>query len=239
MSCEYAHDDGAYVLGALSPAERAAYERHLVGCAGCRAAVAGLAVLPGLLGRLDAAAAEEIPVRPGVAPSRLAAVLTATAAARRRERRRNHRRMTGAVLAAACAALVLGAGLGSLHAGGPGSSRDGVPGETPPAVAMAAMRPVSAARQVTAEVGLVGTAVGTEVTLRCTYAATGDGYADAWTLRLVAYGPDGATEQVGSWVAAPGDEVTFTGITRFVGPDLVRLRLVKGDGAALLDYEVP
>ena len=27
--CEHAHDDAAYVLGALSPAERLDYERHL------------------------------------------------------------------------------------------------------------------------------------------------------------------------------------------------------------------
>lgn len=53
--CEFAHDDGAYLLGALAPAERAAYERHLAGCASCREAVAEIAVLPGLLGRLDPA----------------------------------------------------------------------------------------------------------------------------------------------------------------------------------------
>ncbi|GAA2625145.1 hypothetical protein GCM10010399_65710 [Dactylosporangium fulvum] len=46
------------MLGALSPPEREAYERHLVGCAECRAEVAQFADLPGLLGRLDQAAAE-------------------------------------------------------------------------------------------------------------------------------------------------------------------------------------
>src|ERR1700738_1996068 len=50
MTCEFTFDDGAYVLGALSPAERAAFERHLPGCASCRESVADLAVLPGLLG---------------------------------------------------------------------------------------------------------------------------------------------------------------------------------------------
>ena len=54
MRCEHEHDDGAYVLGALSPAERAAYERHLATCSFCREAVADIAVLPGLLARLDA-----------------------------------------------------------------------------------------------------------------------------------------------------------------------------------------
>ncbi|MGH3348437.1 MAG: anti-sigma factor family protein, partial [Nocardioides sp.] len=35
MTCEFAHDDGAYVLGALSPAERVAFKQHLAGCAEC------------------------------------------------------------------------------------------------------------------------------------------------------------------------------------------------------------
>ena len=35
MSCEFAHQDGAYVLGALSPAERREFEQHLAGCDEC------------------------------------------------------------------------------------------------------------------------------------------------------------------------------------------------------------
>lgn len=54
MRCEHEHDDGAYVLGALSPAERAAYEQHLATCSFCREAVADLSTMPDLLSRLDA-----------------------------------------------------------------------------------------------------------------------------------------------------------------------------------------
>ncbi len=46
---------GVYLLGAIGPAERAAVERHLAGCAGCREELAGLAGLPGRLGTVSAA----------------------------------------------------------------------------------------------------------------------------------------------------------------------------------------
>ena len=48
----FEHEDAAYVLGALSHEDRLAYEEHLRTCARCSAAVAELAVLPGLLARL-------------------------------------------------------------------------------------------------------------------------------------------------------------------------------------------
>ncbi|HEY1105447.1 MAG TPA: zf-HC2 domain-containing protein, partial [Agromyces sp.] len=55
MSPDHAHFaewDSAYVLGALSPLERAEYEQHLETCERCRRAVAELAPMPGLLARL-------------------------------------------------------------------------------------------------------------------------------------------------------------------------------------------
>ncbi|MGN6575193.1 MAG: anti-sigma factor family protein, partial [Nocardioides sp.] len=57
-SCGYAHLDGSYVLGALSPVERQDYERHLDDCPSCARAVQELAGLPGLLGKTDLAAIE-------------------------------------------------------------------------------------------------------------------------------------------------------------------------------------
>ena len=52
MSCEFAHLDAVYVLGSLSPAARAEYERHLPGCEECSRAVRELAGLPGLLSKV-------------------------------------------------------------------------------------------------------------------------------------------------------------------------------------------
>ena len=53
MKCPQTLEVGAFVLGALVPAERDAFEKHLGECAICREEVAELAVLPGLLGRID------------------------------------------------------------------------------------------------------------------------------------------------------------------------------------------
>jgi predicted lipoprotein with Yx(FWY)xxD motif len=51
---------GVYVLGAITPADRAKVVRHLTACRRCRNEVAGLAVLPGLLRKLPAAIAAQL-----------------------------------------------------------------------------------------------------------------------------------------------------------------------------------
>jgi predicted anti-sigma-YlaC factor YlaD len=48
---------GVYLVGAIEPADRAAAREHLARCAACREELAGLAGLPGLLGRVPAAEA--------------------------------------------------------------------------------------------------------------------------------------------------------------------------------------
>ncbi|WKU03666.1 anti-sigma factor [Micromonospora sp. HUAS LYJ1] len=229
--CEFAHDDGAYVLGALAPADRAAYERHLAGCAACRDAVAEIAVLPGLLGRLDPTTLEEfLPPPPEV--SRVPDLIAAARDRRRRERTRNRRRYALTALVAAGFALVLGVAGASALRPAP------TPAPTTQAVRMVSMSPVAAKTPaVHAEIGLSGTKWGTEVTMHCGYDATA-GYGKAYTFRLVARGPDDATEQIASWLAAPGDDVNLRGATRFTDAELVRLELLRADGTLVLSYDV-
>jgi hypothetical protein len=72
---EYATWDAAYVLGALSSADRRGYEAHLSTCISCRLAVSELCGLPALLRQLSRVdvAAIDLTAAPGpdnIAPLR-------------------------------------------------------------------------------------------------------------------------------------------------------------------------
>ncbi|MEU1685231.1 zf-HC2 domain-containing protein [Micromonospora sp. NPDC005707] len=232
--CEFEHDDGAYVLGALAPADRAAYERHLGGCAPCREAVAEIAVLPGLLGRLDPAGLEQF-LPSATETSRVPALLDAARDRRRRERSRSRRRYALTALAAAVLAVLAGVGV-SLVRQPAVPPPTALPTTTAAPVTMTAMQPVAGAVPLHAEVGLTDKRWGTEVTMRCGYDQRA-GHREAYTFRLVAHGPDGATEQVGTWLAAPGDNVRVVGATHFTHGELVRLELVRADGTPVLAFD--
>jgi hypothetical protein len=99
--------DAAYVLGALGSDDRRAYERHLATCSVCSMAVAELAGLPGILGKIgrdEAVAVLGVPVgdRPeGLHQPDLVARLAASG-----RRRRRRARMTGVAAAVGIAALL-------------------------------------------------------------------------------------------------------------------------------------
>jgi len=232
MRCEHEHDDGAYVLGALPPSERAAYERHLATCSFCREAVADIAVLPGLLGRLDPADFAKLldPTLSASPTNRTPDLVAAAQTNRRRERKKTRVRMLSTALAAAVVALVVG--VGAVIWMGPDTPKAPVPGQT---VAMKAVAgedtPVSARLSLTALSG------GTKVNLVCSYDDTAT--REPHTIWLMAYGPDGQTDAMGSWVASPGKEFSMSGVTHFVGATLSRLALVQNDGKAVLAYDVP
>ena len=70
MTCQTAVSLGVYVLGAADTFERLRVEAHLPGCAACRAELARLAPLPGLLARVPP---DLRPASPGPAASSPAA----------------------------------------------------------------------------------------------------------------------------------------------------------------------
>jgi hypothetical protein len=236
MRCEHEHDDGAYVLGALSPAERAAYERHLATCSFCREAVADIAVLPGLLGRLDPADFAKLLdptlAPPASAPNRTPSLVSAAQTTRRRERKKIRVRVFSTALAAAVVALIVGVGTVFWMGGSPSTPRAPLAGPT------VAMTPVNGVIPVSADINLTGLNGGTKVDLVCSYHKTSTAL-KPYTIWLMAYGPDGEKEPMGSWVASPGKDFSMSSVTHFVGANLSKLALVRNDGKELLAYDVP
>lgn len=233
MRCDHEHDDGAYVLGALSPAERAAFERHLATCSFCREAVADIAVLPGLLGRLDAADFAKLLDPDLTAPptqrNRMPDLMSAAQTTRRRERRRGRLRLAGATLAAACLALVIGVGAVFWL------DRGASPELAPPTVAM---QPVAGPVPVSADLKITPTAFGTKVEMVCRYSKATSGSRKGYSFRLVAHGANDEPESIGSWLAKPGSAVSISGTTHFTGDELSRLELIREDDKTLLAYDV-
>jgi anti-sigma factor RsiW len=225
VHCEHEHDDGAYVLGALSPAERAAYERHLATCSFCREAVADIAALPDLLSRLDATEFAKLldPTLAGPEPPRR----TIPAHHTRRRKPFGVRFLTtvGAVVLVAIMAIVVVAW----------TRETGLPGTAPSGPAMAMSR-VDPASFVSATVRLTGTSGGTRIDLECTYSSSAPGKS---TFRVVVFGPDDEQEELGSWAANPGAVTQMPALTHFARGAVKRVVLVGSQGKAELAYDVP
>jgi anti-sigma factor RsiW len=108
-------DLGGYLLEALAPGERVAFERHLETCERCRSELAELADLPGLLART--APAWELPA--ALEARTLVAVERAAAGhAPQAQRRRPRLAMRLALVPLAAALLAVAVAVGSRLGGG-------------------------------------------------------------------------------------------------------------------------
>jgi hypothetical protein len=214
MSCGFAHDDGAYVLGALSPTERVAFKQHLAGCEECTRSVAALAGLPGLLGRVDAAVLEEPPADE-LPPSLLPALLREV-----RGRRRRTLTTLGLAAAAAVVAAAVPIGLGQLGDEPARSLPMDTVGDVP----------------VHATVSLEEVTWGTRLGLTCTYDPTSVAYdlppeAD---YELFVTTRSGRVEQVGSWRSVSGREMEIMAATALTPEELASVEVRTVDGRVVL-----
>lgn len=106
MTDPYGEWDAAYVLGALSPADRREYEHHLADCPQCAAAVASFAGLPGILSAVPRETSVEL-----LGPATLATpatLLPGLVRAARAHRRRARTRVAAALALTALAGAVAG-----------------------------------------------------------------------------------------------------------------------------------
>ncbi|MGA7204236.1 MAG: zf-HC2 domain-containing protein [Specibacter sp.] len=228
----YALWDGAYVLGALAPRERREYEDHVAGCPACRAQVAALSGLPGLL-----AAAGEASLSPATDPAPAPAYAIFA-----RKVRRRRALLTGAA-AAAVLALVAGTGGLALNAGREsnapqaGGVHTGAPGSVGTPVPLTFVG-TGAPAGLTAVGTLVPEPWGTRLMWTCTYAGYSGvaGNGEPADYELVAISPTGTGTVVGSWQATPGETVDPVASTSLPSSAIARLVIRRaGSTDALLE----
>lgn len=215
---------GAYVLGALDPADRGRVDAHLATCAECREELASLAGLPGLLGRVSRTDIEAEPTEPG--SQLLERLLGAAAAERRRDRSRRWLTSAAAVVVAVAAiSVAVGVSHSRHHA-----------------VAVAS---TSVSQTFTA------TNAQTHVQASVTEWKKGWGASLAVTVtgvtadlagtkcQLIAVGPGGTTEIAASWAAPAAGytgvtKVNADGATSLASKDITAFKVVGSDGATLV-----
>jgi hypothetical protein len=228
MSCDFAHDDGSYVLGSLSPTERQAFEKHLPGCADCSRSVRELAGLPGLLSRVGADVLLSPPVVEPVPDTLLPALVHDV-------RRTQRRRVLLTAGVATAAAIVVG--LGSLAVTG-AFDDDGSPTASPPTPAPSAVPPVGRSmlpighEPVSGSLALTSVLWGTKLDLTCKYKGGGEyGTPPNRTYGMFVRTRDGRVQEVATWRGLPGRTMRLAAATAASRQDItwVEVRTASGN----------
>lgn len=212
---------GAYVLGALGPAERAEVEKHLRQCSGCREELAGLAGLPGLLGRLDQTDVQTLEDADPKPDNQLVErTLQELTRRRQLERRRSRLLAAAAVLVAALATTAVFA----VRSTAPTRSAS-APGTT-----------VSATNTTTgvhAEVGLAPRPWGTALHLALR------GVPPGTHCQLLAVLANGQRQVTGSWQASYEGTASIDAAADTPPNQLSAVEVVTDGGATLLSIPLP
>lgn len=221
MTDRFTFDAGPYVLGALPPEERHAFEEHLDGCAACQAEVREFAGLPGLLSRLpggELPAALEGEPEPESPVSVLPSLLRAAGVQRTSRRRRT-------LIAGVAAALVVAAGSAVVT--------DTIVDRSPPVVQDTALVFTRASPlPITAEATITDVPGGTRIAMSCRYTGPVDGDAHEYRLRLIPKN-GGKPEWLGSWPVWSTDTYKTTIFAPVTRDRIGSLEVITADGHAL------
>ena len=226
-SDDYAQWDAAYVLGALTEADRAEYEAHLRGCPECRRSVDELRGMPAILGQLtpeefaeiDEGASDAPPLPPRLLPSLVDTV---------RRRRRTTRLVTWGAALTAAAAVAVGVLFGvQLHWGAKSPVQAG---SDATAVAMTPVAPT----ELTATVALSSHGWGTQIDMNCLYPNEPDGDGGVDRLAMVVVARDGSHDQLATWMAVKGVHATPAGSTSKPIDQIASVEIVAADTGNVL-----
>ena len=224
-----AHDtyetwDGAYVLGALTPADRRAYQVHLADCDTCREQVADLAGLPGLLAVIPHDVAISIVGDAPAEPEPPDHVLT-DLVARTRRKRLYQRIGIGVAVAAAAVAIAV-------------PTTIALRSDPRPEVVTEATMAQAFPSPLTADFDLVALPDGTtRIDLECRYGDDGSPriYTDKYVMWVTA---DGVESKVAEWYADPGSVVTMSAITPAAASTIESVDIRTVDGLVILAGKV-
>jgi len=228
MTDPYTYDAGPYVLGALPPEERRAFEEHLATCRQCRAEVQEFAGLPGLLSRLPAG---ELPAvlqgspEPPPPVSVVPALLREAGVARRARRRRT-------AIVGIAAALAVAAGSAAVTeavAGGPAPVV-----AQPPQPQVLHFIPAQKGLPVEADAMVTDVPGGTRFVMTCRY--TGPlGETDKSAQYNLRYVPKGGGESrwMGSWPVLSGDSYKLDMVVPVTRDEIDKFEIVWNGMAVL------
>ena len=219
---EFSQWDASYVIGALTPGDRRTFEAHLEECERCRAAVAALASMPGLLSRArsevetwdnaDAAAGP---------PADLVDLVTERRSRRARSIRNRVIIAASGVAAALALAIAVPAVLTSASVTAPAQT--------------VVLAPVGDSTMMVS-VGLTPVAWGTRIAITCEY-PEGETWAGAygpWAYSLELTDDAGNTSQVSSWRAVAGKTIHLDAATAVPLGRIVSVRVLSSDGVPVL-----
>lgn len=223
MTCEFAHYDGAYVLGALSPAERSEFQAHLKGCDECTRATLELAGLPGLLARVPQdvleSASDDVD-----AETMLPALMRKTQVIQRR-------RMWTVIGTAAAAVVIAG---GSLAFGLASHDDDRSSAQPTPSVSATGKPMVRIGSEpMSANVALTTVAWGTRVDLSCSYPSHSYGSGEPGYAMFIRT-RDGKVEQVATWRAEPGKTMRLAAATAEPRKEIASVEIRTAAGEPVL-----